>query len=130
MATVIGPTPPGTGVMKPAFSFTPETSQTVDMKTHKGFLSRWIICFLEPLSPYCDNKCATCESHMQQQTRVMMKQGKRRLCSRAKAGIPGRQVTFPVEIFPRVIIYLQSPHHQRAAVCLYLGRGRGLCPRR
>ncbi len=23
MATVIGPTPPGTGVMKPAFSFTP-----------------------------------------------------------------------------------------------------------
>lgn len=26
MATVIGPTPPGTGVMKPAFSFTPEGS--------------------------------------------------------------------------------------------------------
>lgn len=30
IATVIGPTPPGTGVMKPAFSFTPITIQTFD----------------------------------------------------------------------------------------------------
>ena len=30
MPTVIGPTPPGTGVMKPAFSFTPAPNQAID----------------------------------------------------------------------------------------------------
>lgn len=48
MQTVIGPTPPGTGVMKPAFSFTPAPRHTAHTVTTAlgPATSVWPICVL------------------------------------------------------------------------------------
>lgn len=48
MATVMGPTPPGTGVMTPAFSFTP-ASQTSGVEFFSFQMKTWVIHIWKPL---------------------------------------------------------------------------------